>query len=69
MFNRKQDYPRSKPDPPLLIHQLLVILIIVCSLGFSLSVSNLNAINAYLRHEKTNQGYTVPPVPIAPTFP
>ena len=69
MFNRKQDYPRSKPDPPLLIPQLLVFLIIVCSLGFSLSVSRLNAINAYLRHEKTNQGYTVPQVPITPTFP
>ena len=69
MFNRKQDYPSPKPDPPLSINQLLVILIIVCSLGFSISVSKLNAINAYLRHEKTNQGYTVPPVPIAPILP
>ena len=69
MFNRKQDYPRSKPDPPLLIPQLLVILIIVCSLGFSLSVSRLNAINAYLRHEKTNQGHNAPQFPSSQTLP
>ena len=60
MFNRKQDYPSPKPDPPLSTSHLLVILLIVCSIGFSLSVSKLNAINAYLRHEKTNQGYNAP---------
>ncbi len=69
MFNRKQDYPSPKPDPPLSTSHLLVILLIVCSIGFSLSVSKLNAINAYLRHEETNQGYTVPQVPITTTFP
>ncbi len=66
MFNRKKDLPSPKPDPPTLLYGFLILLICVCTYGFSLTVFILNSINENLRHEETNQGYTIPQVPISP---
>ncbi len=66
MFRKRQDYPSPKPDPPSLTNCLLIILIAVCMIGLNLTVSNLISINEALRHNETNQGYTIPEVPISP---
>ena len=66
MFGKKQEYPSPKPDPPSLTDCLLIVLIVVSAIGFNLTVSNLISINEALRHDETNQGYTIPEVPISP---
>ncbi len=66
MFIRKKDLHGSKPDPPASIQTLLMLLLFVCILGFSLSLSTLKSINESLKHEETNQGLTIPEVPISP---
>lgn len=66
MFPKKQTLPTSKPDPPILVSILLSILISTCMLGFTSIIFNLKSINDTLRQDETNQGYTIPEIPIAP---
>ena len=64
MFHKKKELPSPKPDPPRPIESLLMVLITVCFLGFSFSVSTLRDINYHLRHEETNQETSIPEIPI-----
>ncbi|MGB5593064.1 MAG: hypothetical protein WBM32_04700 [Crocosphaera sp.] len=52
MFRRNWRIPDNKPDPPVSCEVLLIGLILVCTTGFALSVSRLNAINANTAHER-----------------
>lgn len=64
MFKKKQQLPTPKPDPPLTTKRLLVMLITVTSTGFCLTVTQLKAINATLRHEPLPEATETPKLPV-----
>ncbi len=68
MFRKKKERYESKPDPPDLVTYCLITLVIVVTLGFSFSISALNAINANFRYAETKSNATIPELPIS-TYP
>lgn len=64
MFRRKRQLPACKPDPPTFSETCLVLLVLVCAVGFTFSLSELKSINDKLRYEERNQDYILPEIAV-----
>ena len=68
MFNRKDDFPSSKPDPPKNYTPYFWVLIAIFVLFCARTNQQLDAINANLRDVATKQNACSPTLPLPPTY-
>ncbi len=64
MFRKNKKIPACKPDPPTWSDICFALLVVVCAIGFSFSLSELRSINDKLRHEERTKDYILPEIAI-----
>ncbi len=64
MFRNKDRFPTGKPDPPTFSQICLALMVIICAVGFTSSLSEFRSINDKLRYEEQNQEYVLPEIAV-----